>query len=185
MTKSNRLFRISHTAMQLALALGAVVMLGVLDAATPASAQGAWCAYYHGPAGGTNCGFYTYGQCRAASPPPRRKLRRQYRDYEVARFGLPRSRHRRRIVRALGCDCRGGITGLAPIPGGQAPTPILQRSRGLLAASLPKDATTYSVSRYRRREPACAFLAALAVPVPVVTAVAKAAPCVGRPRLYG
>jgi Protein of unknown function (DUF3551) len=99
MTKSNRLFRISHTAMQLALALGAVVVLGVLDAATPASAQGAWWAYYHGPAGGTNCGFYRYGQCRAAVsgvggfcspspyarfsdyPPPRRKLRRQYRYY--------------------------------------------------------------------------------------------------------
>jgi Protein of unknown function (DUF3551) len=97
MANSNRSFRVPRTAMRLALALVAVVTFGALDAATPASAQGAWCAYYHGPAGGTNCGFYTYGQCRAAvsgvggvcspspyarfsdQPRPRRKWRRQYR----------------------------------------------------------------------------------------------------------
>jgi hypothetical protein len=79
----------------LPLALGAA-MLGALGTASPANAQGAWCAYYSGPAGGTNCGFYTLGQCRAAvsgiggvcSPSPyaryygggpRRKLRRGYR----------------------------------------------------------------------------------------------------------
>jgi hypothetical protein len=80
----------------LPLALG-VVMLAALGAASPANAQGAWCADYFGPAGGTNCGFYTLGQCRAAvsgiggfcrpspyaryggEPVPRRKLRRQYR----------------------------------------------------------------------------------------------------------
>jgi len=97
MANLNRSFRMSRAAMRLALALGAVTTLGALGAATPASAQGAWCAYYHGPAGGTNCGFYTYGQCRAAisgvggicspspyarysdRPLPRRKLRRHYR----------------------------------------------------------------------------------------------------------
>jgi hypothetical protein len=97
MANSNCLFRMPRTAMRFALALGAVATLGALDAATPASAQGAWCAQYSGRAGGTNCGFYTYGQCRAAVsgvggfcspspyarfsdyPPPRRKLRRQYR----------------------------------------------------------------------------------------------------------
>jgi hypothetical protein len=42
------------------------VTLGALGASTPASAQGAWCAQYSGESGGTNCGFYTYGQCRAA-----------------------------------------------------------------------------------------------------------------------
>ena len=71
-----------------ALALGAVVTLGTLEAATPARAQGTWCATYSGMAGGTNCGFYTLDQCRAAvsgvggvcspspwvtSPPPRRR----------------------------------------------------------------------------------------------------------------
>jgi Protein of unknown function (DUF3551) len=97
MVNSNRSPQLARTAMRLGLALGAVVMIGALDAATPARAQGAWCAYYSGPSGGTNCGFYTYGQCRAAIsgvggfcspspyarfsdyPPPRRKLRRQYR----------------------------------------------------------------------------------------------------------
>ena len=83
----------------LPLALG-IAMLGALGAASPANAQGAWCADYSGPAGGTNCGFYTLGQCRAAvsgiggfcrpspyarygigEPVPRRKLRRHYRYY--------------------------------------------------------------------------------------------------------
>jgi hypothetical protein len=81
----------------LPLALG-VAMLGTLGATSPANAQGAWCAYYSGPAGGTNCGFYTLGQCRAAvsgvggqcspspyaryyggGPRPYRKARRHYR----------------------------------------------------------------------------------------------------------
>jgi hypothetical protein len=83
-----------RTALRAALALAAVVTAGALDA-TPASAQGAWCAQYNGR-GGTNCGFYTWEQCRAAvsgvggfcSPSPYayypepqpipRKLRRQY-----------------------------------------------------------------------------------------------------------
>ena len=72
-----------------ALALGAVLV--ALDAA-PARAQGAWCAYYSGTHGGTNCGFYTLQQCREAisgvggvcspspwvsqDPAPRRKARR-------------------------------------------------------------------------------------------------------------
>jgi len=56
-----------RTAMRLALALGAVAMSGALGAATPASAQGAWCAQYSGKGGGaTNCGFYTLEQCRWA-----------------------------------------------------------------------------------------------------------------------
>ena len=77
-----------------ALALAAVVTLGTLDATTPASAQGAWCAYYSGLPGGTNCGFYTLQQCQWAisgvggycsvnpwttprDPPPRRKASRR------------------------------------------------------------------------------------------------------------
>jgi hypothetical protein len=86
--------RFPKSALPLALALG-VVTLGT---ASPANAQGAWCAYYSGPAGGTNCGFYTLGQCRAAvsgigghcspspyaryyggEPRPYRKPRRHYR----------------------------------------------------------------------------------------------------------
>jgi hypothetical protein len=100
MAASNRFM--PHTAMRLALAFGALVTVGGLDATTPASAQGAWCAQYGGRSGGTNCGFYTYQQCQWAvsgvggfcSPSPyarygnggldterqpRRKVRRQYR----------------------------------------------------------------------------------------------------------
>jgi uncharacterized protein DUF3551 len=88
------------------LACAALVTLGVIGAATPAAAQGAWCADYSGRAGGgTNCGFYTIQQCQAAvsgvggacrpspwgayrpdpsplgayrEPTQRRKVRRQY-----------------------------------------------------------------------------------------------------------
>jgi hypothetical protein len=96
MFRFNR-FSPPRTALQAAFALAAVVTVGAFDA-TPASAQGAWCAQYAGKSGGaTNCGFYTLDQCRAAvsgvggfcSPSPwayyveqpraPRKLRRQYR----------------------------------------------------------------------------------------------------------
>jgi len=92
---SNRLSR-RRTVLRTALGLAAVATIGALDV-TPASAQGAWCAQYSGRGGGaTNCGFYTFEQCRAAvsgvggfcSPSPwvvypeqrpvRRKLRRPY-----------------------------------------------------------------------------------------------------------
>jgi Protein of unknown function (DUF3551) len=95
MPRSNRL-SLPRTALQAVLGLAAVVTVGALGA-TPASAQGAWCAQYSGKGGGaTNCGFYTFEQCRAAvsgvggfcSPSPYafypeqypapRKLRRQY-----------------------------------------------------------------------------------------------------------
>jgi hypothetical protein len=95
MPDSTRFVPLRRTAARLVLAIGAVVTIGALDAATPVSAQGAWCASYFGPSGGTNCGFYTYAQCRAAvsgvggtcSPSPyvrytdkpRRKARRSYR----------------------------------------------------------------------------------------------------------
>ena len=88
---------IAKPRLRLALAVGAVVTLSTLGAASPAHAQGAWCAQYSGPGAGTNCGFYTYAQCRAAvsgvggfcspspyarygygEPMPRRKVRRQY-----------------------------------------------------------------------------------------------------------
>ena len=89
------LSRFPAVATRAALALGVVIALGALEAATPASAQGAWCAYYSGTHGGTNCGFYTFEQCRWAisgvggscspspyvsvnDPPPRRKARRNY-----------------------------------------------------------------------------------------------------------
>jgi hypothetical protein len=96
MSGLNRL-SLPRTAMRAALAVAAVVTVGALDA-TPASAQGAWCAQYSGKGGGaTNCGFYTLEQCRWAvsgvggfcSPSPyayypeeplaRRKQRGQYR----------------------------------------------------------------------------------------------------------
>lgn len=91
MSNTNRLSFATLVA-KAALAVGAL-MLGALGAATPASAQGAWCADYSGR-GGTNCGFYTLQQCRWAvsgvggtcrpspypvyvdEPRPRRKVRR-------------------------------------------------------------------------------------------------------------
>jgi hypothetical protein len=88
---------LQRAALRAALALAAVMAVGTLEA-TPASAQGAWCANYSGRAGGTNCGFYTWEQCRATvsgvggfctpspwatyyadQPLPRRKVRRPYR----------------------------------------------------------------------------------------------------------
>jgi hypothetical protein len=54
--------RTQDAALRLALAFGALLTVGVLDA-TPAAAQGAWCAEYSGKLGGTNCGFYTQQQC--------------------------------------------------------------------------------------------------------------------------
>jgi Protein of unknown function (DUF3551) len=63
MTNSTRL---SRTALRIALTVSAFVTLGALGATSPAHAQGTWCAQYGGTAGGTNCGFYTYQQCRAA-----------------------------------------------------------------------------------------------------------------------
>jgi hypothetical protein len=65
MSTVNRLFR-PRALVRAALALGAVMTIGLIDAATPASAQGAWCANYSGRSGSTNCGFYTFAQCRAA-----------------------------------------------------------------------------------------------------------------------
>ena len=80
------------------LACAALATLSVIGAATPAAAQGAWCADYSGrDGGGTNCGFYTWQQCQWAvsgvggscspspwavygdEPRPPRKVRRQYR----------------------------------------------------------------------------------------------------------
>ena len=98
MTNSNSALRMRSAAMRLVLAFGAILTLGILDAATPVAAQGAWCAQYSGKGGGsTNCGFYTLQQCQWAvsgvggfcSPSPyavysdqpsvRRKVPRQYR----------------------------------------------------------------------------------------------------------
>lgn len=50
-------------AMAAALASGAALP-AVLS--TPAQAQGAFCAEQGGRGGYRNCGFYTYGQCRAS-----------------------------------------------------------------------------------------------------------------------
>jgi hypothetical protein len=66
MSTAKCLPRSPTTAARTALAFCVLVTLGALDAATPAGAQGAWCAYYSGTHGGTNCGFYTLQQCREA-----------------------------------------------------------------------------------------------------------------------
>jgi hypothetical protein len=67
MANSTRCFRAPGTAAQVVLAFAAIATFAAFDAASPASAQGAWCARYSGSHGGaTNCGFYTLEQCRAA-----------------------------------------------------------------------------------------------------------------------
>ena len=99
---------------------------------------------------------------------------------EVARFGLPRSRHRRRIVRALGCDCRGGITGLAPIPGDMPRHRFSQRVGAFSPHHFQRTRHVQRVSLSSPRARLC-VPGGVGCPVPVVTAVAKAAPCVGRP----
>ena len=68
-----------------ALAFAAVATVAVLEA-TPASAQGAWCAQYSGRGGSTNCGFYTWQQCQWAvsgvggfcSPSPYARFYQEY-----------------------------------------------------------------------------------------------------------
>jgi hypothetical protein len=59
--------RFNGLSLRSALAGAAFVTVGALGA-TPASAEGAWCAQYGGSSSGsaTNCGFYTFEQCRAA-----------------------------------------------------------------------------------------------------------------------
>ena len=66
MSKANWLSHFPAAAARTVLALGVVVTLGTLDAATPVHAQGAWCAQYSTDSGGTNCGFYTFQQCQEA-----------------------------------------------------------------------------------------------------------------------
>jgi hypothetical protein len=63
MAHSTSVRRTPCAALRRALAFGALLTLGLFDA-TPAAAQGAWCAQYSGKGGGaTNCGFYTQQQC--------------------------------------------------------------------------------------------------------------------------
>jgi Protein of unknown function (DUF3551) len=47
-------------------ATGAIAILSLMLAMTPARAEGSWCAQYSGGGGGTNCGFYSFDQCMAA-----------------------------------------------------------------------------------------------------------------------
>jgi hypothetical protein len=93
MSKLNRMSR--TTAARATFALAAVLVAGAFDVGATARAQGAWCATY-AAYGATNCGFYTWDQCRAAisgaggmcsrnlyavagDQAPRRKPRRVYR----------------------------------------------------------------------------------------------------------
>jgi hypothetical protein len=45
--------------------LAAFTFLAVFLSAAGAHAEGSWCAQYSGRAGGTNCGFHSFQQCRA------------------------------------------------------------------------------------------------------------------------
>jgi hypothetical protein len=43
----------------------AVTFAALLLSTIRAHADGTWCAQYGSPGGGTNCGFYSFQQCRA------------------------------------------------------------------------------------------------------------------------
>src|SRR3954467_15067458 len=47
------------------ISLLAAVMAALSLSSIAAKAQARWCANYGGPAGGTNCGFHSFEQCRA------------------------------------------------------------------------------------------------------------------------
>jgi hypothetical protein len=48
---------------KIVLLAGALAVLPLIGA--PAHADGPWCSYYSGRGSGSNCGFYSYEQCRA------------------------------------------------------------------------------------------------------------------------
>jgi hypothetical protein len=55
-----------RAALRAVLAIAAVAIAGAFGTAQTAQAQGLWCAEYAGGRdNATNCGFYTYEQCRA------------------------------------------------------------------------------------------------------------------------
>jgi hypothetical protein len=49
-----------------AFAIGALALAAALAPTGQAQAEGAWCAEQGGRSGYTNCGYYTFRQCRAA-----------------------------------------------------------------------------------------------------------------------
>ncbi len=76
-------------------AVAAIMFAALSSSSIGARADGTWCASYSGGSGGTNCGFYSFEQCRAtvsgiggfcqpnpfsagAAREPRRRYRRGY-----------------------------------------------------------------------------------------------------------
>ena len=77
-------------------AVAAITFAALSLSSIGARADGTWCASYSGGSGGTNCGFYSFEQCRAtvsgiggfcqpnpfsgsgAAREPRRRSRREY-----------------------------------------------------------------------------------------------------------
>jgi Protein of unknown function (DUF3551) len=55
---------LSIAALASVMVVATAVLMAVVLGTTTARADGAWCAEYT-RGGGTNCGFYTYGQCQA------------------------------------------------------------------------------------------------------------------------
>lgn len=42
-----------------------IIFVALLLSSVAAHSDGTWCAHYSSPAGGTNCGFYSFAQCQA------------------------------------------------------------------------------------------------------------------------
>jgi len=47
------------------ISFAAISLVALSLSTVGALAQGSWCANYGSPAGGTNCGFHSFEQCRA------------------------------------------------------------------------------------------------------------------------
>jgi len=47
------------------ISFAAISLVALSLSTVGAHAQGSWCANYGSPAGGTNCGFHSFEQCRA------------------------------------------------------------------------------------------------------------------------
>jgi Protein of unknown function (DUF3551) len=56
----------SRNALKAAFVLGALLVVGSIDAGSSARAEGAWCAQAGGRSEYRNCGYYTFNQCLAA-----------------------------------------------------------------------------------------------------------------------
>jgi hypothetical protein len=59
-------FDVAEEELMRTIPLVAITFAALFLSTIGARADGTWCAYYGNKGGGTNCGFYSFGQCMAA-----------------------------------------------------------------------------------------------------------------------